>query len=151
MPNQAINNEIIRTTILELAEANGGLIKIAKKAGMNYSTLHNQMNRNAGVLAYSISLITGGLKTPRLLETICDPCGYIPVHKEAFLRTRHKSIRKREVDISIQIGNALKIIEEAHSDGKITKPEYKEIHSALNELMRKEAELDLQIKGEVRR
>lgn len=39
---------------------------------------------------------------------------------------------------------------EAYGDGKITKPEYKEIHSALNELRRKAAEIDEQIKAEVR-
>ena len=150
MSTQAINNEIIRTTILELAEKNGGLKKIAEKANINYSTLHNQLNRNAGVLAYTISLITIGIKNPRLLEKVCDPAGYIPIQKQAFLRTKHKSIRKREVDLSITIGNALNIIEEAHKDGKITKIEYRDIHSVLNELMRKEAELDYQIKGEVK-
>ena len=150
MSTQAINNEIIRTTILELAEKNGGLKKIAEKSNMNYSTLHNQLNRNAGVLAYAVSLITIGIKSPRLLEKICDPCGYIPIQKEVFLRTKHKSIRKREVDLSITIGRALEIIEKAQQDGKISKQEYEEIHSALNELRRKEAELDYQIKAEVK-
>ena len=150
MSTQAINNEIIRTTILELAEKNGGLKKIAEKAGINYSTLWNQLNRNAGVLAYTVPKITSGIKNPRLLEKICDPCGYIPIQKQAFLRTKRKSIRKREVDLSITVGRAFEIIEKAFSDGKITKPEYDDIHSALNELRRKEAELDEQIKQVVK-
>ena len=85
----------------------------------------------------------------RFLNFFCEPCGFLPVSKVRFKRGQ-SSIRKKEVDLSITIGRALEIIEQAHSDGKITKIEYRDIHSVLNELMRKEAELDYQIKAEVK-
>lgn len=149
MSPQAICNDIYRQTILDIASQNGGLKKIAEKAKINYSALWNMLNRNAGVLVHAVPKIVNGTKDIKLLHQICNPCGYMPVENVKFKRGV-KSVRKREVDLSITLGRALKIIEQSYEDKKITKQEYKKIHFALNELRRKEAELDLRIKKEVK-
>ncbi|GAH20466.1 unnamed protein product, partial [marine sediment metagenome] len=78
MTQQATTNEIIRSLILEMAQANGGLKGIAEKAKIGYSALWNQMNRGKGILAYTIPGIVNGTGDVRLLHRICEPCGFIP-------------------------------------------------------------------------
>ena len=57
LKNQMIVNDDIRLTILRLANENGGLVSLAEKSNISYAALWNQLNRNAGVLAYTIPRI----------------------------------------------------------------------------------------------
>jgi hypothetical protein len=146
---KAICSETFRLLIMDIANQNGGLVNLAKKANINPSALWNQMNRGKGPLAYTIPLIVKATGDDRPLHLINQPCGYIPIRDVRFKR-REQSIplRKKEIDLSITIGKALEIIEKAYEDGKVSEIEYKKIHDVLNEIRQKSVEMDESIKAD---
>lgn len=88
-------------------------------------------------------------KEIRFLRFFCEPCGYIPITK-ILAKDHLDSIQQKEINLSIFLGNAIEKIEKAHEDRIITKQEYKGIHQSLIRLRELEAELDEQIKEEVK-
>jgi len=82
------------------------------------------------------------------LEFFCEPVGYIPIKLN---RTKlNKETRERdEIELSIFLGKSLESVERAFANGKISKAEYKEIHSLLTKVQEKAGELKEKIKREV--
>lgn len=140
--NQAITNDDVRLSIMNVAgKTNGGLKDVARKSGMGQSALWNQMNRNAGVLAYTIPLIVRGTGDVRPLAQLARACGYrvVPI-----LEVSHLDAALREIEIAIAIdeGNLLEETEksidpESPGGSKIVKLEYRRIKELGRELIRK--------------
>jgi hypothetical protein len=124
-------NEKIRVSLLRLGAVNGGLRDLAEKARVPYSTLWNQINRQHGILAAVIPPIVSATGDQTLLSMLADACGFIVAPKPRFLRTR-REIRRQETGLSIAVGQALEVIEQALSDGLINSLEREQIQRALN-------------------
>lgn len=141
--NQAISNRDICILIYELAEKFGGLKKIAEKAGINYWTLWNQLNRNkGGVLAETILKIVIGTGNPFLLEEMCASCGYTVISMSEGLSPQ-KTIENLIKHSVIHLGQSTDENEKAHDSNspggkKITKPEgikvIRKIHKTIRDL-----------------
>ena len=142
---QPISNQEIRLSILSLAMQNGGLKSIAEKSGINYDALWGQMNRNAGVLAYTIPMIVNGTGSLRPLQFLADACDCLVIRKVRPVK-RVRSIRKHELTLYSMLTKVVEEIEEALADGVITKNEYRHIHHHINELRRLSAEADMKIR-----
>jgi len=146
---QSISNDDIRRTILELANKNGGLIRIAEKSGISYHALWGQLNRNAGVLAKTIPMIVNGTGDLRPIQELCKACNCLATRRVT-TKSGVRSIRKHELQTMSQLGTVVDLIEKAYADNYITKNEYREIHFALIHLRRLEAEIDEKIAREVK-
>lgn len=83
-----------------------------------------------------------------ILEFFCDPCGFIPIQKSK-AKLCAAAREKEEINLSILHGRTIEGIEKAFRDGKLTKPEYKQVHQLLTKLQEHAAELDEKIKAEV--
>jgi len=82
------------------------------------------------------------------LEFFCEPCGFIPIQKSK-AKFCTASREKEEINLSILHGRTIEGIEKAFRDGKLSKPEYKQVHQLLIKLQEHAAELDEKIKKEV--
>ncbi len=144
--NQTINNESIRASIYQLAQENGGLIGLAEKSNLSYNALWEQLNRNAGVLAYTIPKIVSGTGDLRLLQLLADACGCLVIRK-VLPAKGVRSIHKHELNLYSQLTAAIETIELAYAnDGFIDREEYRQINYKMNELRRRIAELAEKIK-----
>ena len=88
-------------------------------------------------------------KETRFLQFFCDPCGYlaIPAMKA---KSSTKSIRLKEIKLSIINGKTIEEIERALEDGKIDRNEYKKAHQLLTHMREIAAEIDECLKCEVK-
>jgi hypothetical protein len=128
---QAITNEDVRLSIIRMAQKNGGMKTIAERSGIGYSALWNQVNRSdRGVLAYAIPAIVKGTGDARLLSLLADACGFMVAPKPKYLRTR-REIHRQGNGLTIAVGRALEVIEQALVDGLINSLEREQIRGAL--------------------
>jgi hypothetical protein len=126
-------NEKIRVSLLRLSTRNGGLRDLTQRAHIPYSTLWNQINRQHGILASVIPPIVSATGDPILLSMIADACGFIVAPKPKFKRTR-REVRQQETGLAIAVGEALKVIERALTDGLINSAEHERIDQALRHI-----------------
>lgn len=141
---QANLNEKIRVSVFQLAGEFGNLRNLAKKSGISYNALWGQLNRGQGILANIIPDIVTATRDSRLLSLIADSCGFLIAPKPKFLRKK-ADLRKREVDLSIAVGLANKVIEEAINSGLITPFEKMKIKLALSKINEKALEIEAAI------
>ena len=88
-------------------------------------------------------------KEIRFLQFFCDPCGYIAI-PAITAKPCKKSIRLKEIKLSIINGKTIEEIENALEDGKVDRNEYKKAHQLLTGIRQIAVELDEILKSEVR-
>jgi hypothetical protein len=148
--SQANLNAEICASIYIIGNQNGGLTRLAERAGMNYWTLWNQVNqRTKEVPASTIPKVVNASDNDDPLQILCKACGYIAVREIEVLRNLIP-LDKHLLSLPINVGSTLYMIEKAFESNRISRREYKEINAALTALRKLGAELDLRIKEEAR-
>jgi hypothetical protein len=131
--------------MIQLGQVNGGLRDLTRKAGVPYSTIWNQVNRQHGILAAFIPPIVSASGDPSLLAMLADECGYMVAPKPRFLRTR-REIRRQGMGLAIAVGRALEVIDQALTDGLINSAESDKVHRTLNHVCATSIEIGETIK-----
>jgi len=83
-----------------------------------------------------------------LAEFFCPP-GYLVIRDENG-KTEQDKRKDKELQLSVQVGKAIDELEKAYKDGKVVTLEYKRVHKPLTKIRQLAAELDEDIKKEIR-
>ena len=144
--NQPISNDDIRLSILRLANKNGGLKSLAEKSNISYQALWGQLNRNAGVLAYTIPLIVQGSGSLEPMQELGDGCE-VAVSWAVKPTETPGDIIENALDIHHEAAGATEIIKAAYADKRFTKNEIQDIHSALMKVCQKVRGIDFRLEA----
>ena len=141
-----IVNDDIRLTILRVANENGGLVSLAEKSNISYAALWNQLNRNAGVLAYTIPRIVQGSGSLKPIQDLADACG-VAVSWAVKPAEMPGDIIENALNIHHEAAGATEIIKAAYADRRITRNEFQRIHSALMKVCQVIRGIDFKVKA----